>query len=232
MSMTRTLTRWLFPLAALGLVLATSARSDAAPGEDPEAARIRDTGHSLKWNWTPPGRTDRFGHAEVLINAPLASVRSVITDFGHYKDLVPEKFHNARVIAKENGTTDLYMQVPIMHGVVTLWDVLRFGPVRTIGPNTEQLEGRYVKGNIKDANIVLTIRSIEPNWTLLKFDLLLLPNIPAPQSAIDEELRDAARQGVDAIHDRAQGTQQWFTWNPQPVTPPPAAPAPTTASND
>jgi hypothetical protein len=223
--------RWLLPLAALALALGTSARSDAASsssGEDPEAARIRDAGHSLKWNWVPPGHADRFGHAEVLINAPMASVRTVVTDFGHYKDFVPAKFHNARVIAKEGGNTDLYMQVPIMHGVVTLWDVIRFGPIRTTAVGTEQVEGRLVKGNVKDADVILTLRSIEPNWTLLKFDLLLLPNIPAPQSAIDEELRDAAIQAVDAIHDRAQGNAKWVTWN-APQAKEPAEP--TTASN-
>ncbi|MDB4997303.1 MAG: hypothetical protein JWM74_4735, partial [Myxococcaceae bacterium] len=53
--------------------------------------------------------------------------------------------------------------------------------------------------------IVFTMRSIEPNWTILSCDLLLTPNMPAPQSAIDEELRDAAMQAVDAIKDRAQG---------------------------
>ena len=55
----------------------------------------------------------------------LAKVREKSTDFSHYKEFVPHKFQNARVIAKENGNTDLYMQVPVMRGMVTLWQVLR-----------------------------------------------------------------------------------------------------------
>jgi hypothetical protein len=33
----------------------------------------------------------------------------------------------------------------------------------------------------------------------------MVPTIPAPQAAVDEELRDSALKAVDAIHDRAQG---------------------------
>jgi hypothetical protein len=42
--------------------------------------------------------------------------------------------------------------------------------------------------------------------------MLLKPGLPAPQSAIDEELRDSARYAVDSIHDRAQGTKEFAAW--------------------
>lgn len=208
----RTLPR-LLALGAVGLLaVPTAAQAD---GTDAEASRIATAGHSLKWNWVPPGKSDRFGHAEVLINAPLPAVRAVVTDYGHYKDLVPSKFHNAHVIAKDAQGTDVYMQVPILHGMVTLWDVTRFGPVRPVGPGIETMEGNFVRGNLKAMNAIFTMRALSDHWTLLKFDLLLLPNLPAPQSAIDEELRDAALQAVDAIHDRAQGHSHWVTWTPE-----------------
>lgn len=210
-SMASRISRWSLPL--VGALLALCAANPARAEEDPEAARIATAGHSLKWNWTPPGKSQRYGHAEVLVNAPLAAVRAAITNYGRYKDLVPDKFHNARVIAKQNGNTDVYMQVPIMHGMMTLWDVVRFGPVKVVAPGAEVLEGNLVKGNVRDMNAIWMARSLDENWTLLKFDLLLLPNLPAPQSAVDEELRDAALQAVDAIHDRAQGHRNWVSWN-------------------
>jgi hypothetical protein len=43
-------------------------------------------------------------------------------------------------------------------------------------------------------------------WTVLKFDVLLRPGLPAPQSLIDEQLRDSAMDAVNSIHDRAQGS--------------------------
>jgi hypothetical protein len=208
--------RWIAGLvasSALVLVAATP-RQARADGVDPDAARIASAGHSLKWNWTPPGKGDRFGHAEVLVNAPLGAVRAVVTDFGHYKDLVPSRFHNARIIARQPGSTDVYMQVPILHGMVTLWEVVRFGSVQRLAPGVEQLEGQYVRGNVKTMDVIFTMHAIGEDWTVLKLDLLLLLNIPAPQWAIDEELRDAAMQAVDAMHDRAQGHSRWVAFDP------------------
>ncbi len=212
--------RWLFPAIAAAALFASVAAPafaqnvpSAPAADDPDVARIAAAGHSLKWNWTPPGKSERYGHAEVLVNAPASSVRAQVQDFGHYKDLVPSKFKNAHVIAKENGNTDVYMQVPILHGMLTLWDVVRFGPSKSVAPGVDVVEGHLVRGNVKEMNPIWTVRQVDENWTLLKFDLLLLPNIPAPQSAIDEELRDAAMQAVDAIHDRAQGNPRWVAWN-------------------
>ena len=74
----------LFALAAL--TLSPAAQADAP---DADAARIAAAGHSLKWNWVPPGKSERFGHAETLIHAPLADVRRMVLDFAHYKEMAP-----------------------------------------------------------------------------------------------------------------------------------------------
>jgi hypothetical protein len=59
---------------------------------------------------------------------------------------------------------------------------------------------------------VWTLRSLGDDWTVLKFDLLLKPGLPAPQSVIDEELRDCAMFAVDKVHDKAQGTPGIALW--------------------
>jgi hypothetical protein len=51
------------------------------------------------------------------------------------------------------------------------------------------------------------MRSAGEGWTVLKFDVLLRPGLPAPQSLIDEQLRDSAMDAVNSIHDRAQGSK-------------------------
>ena len=178
---------------------------------DAQLDRLVAAGRSVKWNYSPSGHAERYGHSEVLINAPMAAVRAQVLDFTHYKEFAPDKFKNARMVAKDGSNVDMYFQVPIMHGMMTLWYIARFGGVHVTQPGTEVVEGKYVRGNIKDMNIVFTMRTIEPNWTILSCDLLLTPNMPAPQSAVDEELRDAAMQAVDAVKGRAQASQRTCT---------------------
>ncbi len=196
----------LFAVAALAL-----APSLAYAGElDPDAARIVAAGHALKWNWTPPGQTERYGHAETLIHAPSTVVRTRVVDYAHYKDFEPEKFRTSRVVGHgADGSADVYIQIAVMHGMVMLWDVTRFAPPKTVAPGVDVIEGRMVpgKGNVDDLDVVWTVRAIDDEWTVLKFDLLLKPGLPAPQWAMDEELRDYAMCAVDAIHDRAQGSR-------------------------
>jgi hypothetical protein len=197
---------------ALSMIAAAPAAS--ASDLDPDAARIAAAKHSLEWNWTPPGHFDRYGHAETLIHAPLPAVRAHVLDFPRYHEILPDKFKVSRVVGHRAGSTDVYIQIAVLHGVVTLWDVARFSPVRELEPGVEVIEGRMVqgKGNVDDMDAVWTMRALNEEWTVLKFDLLLKPGLPAPQSAIDEELRDSARYAVDSIHDRAQGSREIAPW--------------------
>jgi len=202
---------------AMAVLVGLAIRSPTARAgaRDPDAARIASAGHSLEWNWTPPGHSDRYGHAETLIHAPLAAVRAHVLDFRHYRDILPDKFKTSRVVGHgADGSADVYLQIAVLHGVLTLWDVTRFGPPRQPSPGVEVVEGRMVpgKGNIEGMDVVWTLRSLDDQWTVLKFDLLLKPGLPAPQSAVDEELRDSARYAVDAIHDRAQGRPGIEPW--------------------
>ncbi|HTB77109.1 MAG TPA: hypothetical protein VK762_27880 [Polyangiaceae bacterium] len=186
-----------------------------AGAADPDAQRIASAGHSLKWNWTPPGRVERYGHAETLIHAPLASVRAKVVDYAHYKDILPSRFKMSRVVGHvPDGSADVYIQIAVLHDMLMLWDVTRFSPVKRAAPGLEMLEGKMVpgKGNVQDMNVVWTMHALDSGWTVLKLDLLLKPGIPAPQSAIDEELRDSARYAVDMVHDRAQGTSNVGPW--------------------
>lgn len=172
---------------------------------DAQLKRLEEAKHSLKWNFVPDGKSARYGHAEVLIEAPLEAVRREVVSFGKYKYFVPGKFKAARMVAKSKATTDMYFRVPIMHGMVMLWYVTRFERPRVLKPGVQVVEGSYVRGNINGMHIVLTMRAIAERRTILSCDLLLLPKVDAPQEAIDEELRDAAMQAVDAIHDFAIG---------------------------
>lgn len=206
--------RWFLPLVAASTFtfLTTASR---ATSSDPDVLRIEQAGHSIKWNHTPPGKQERYGHAETLVNASFAKVRAQAIDYAHFKDLVPDKFRNAHVIAKTKATTDLYIQVPVLRGLIQLSTVLRFGAPRVISPGLEVIEGVFVSGNqnVKTANLIFTIHEIDPDHSVLKCDLLILPTMAAPQGAVDEELRDAAMQAIDAMQERAQGRRGTFPIN-------------------
>jgi len=202
----------LLPLLALLAPLAgvVDARADgpapAAAPADAELARLRAAqGHSVKWNYVPQGQAARYGHAEVLIQSPIETVRAYVTDFAHYKEFSSGKFKTSRVIDRPApGVTDLYVQVPIFHGMIMLWQVVRFAPARTPSPGTEVIEGTLVRGNVRASAVILTMRAVDPVTTILKCDLLITPEMAAPQANVDEELRDAAQNAIDAIQVRAQ----------------------------
>ena len=196
-------------LIALGALAVASPVHADAPALDQDAMRISSAGRSLKWNWTPPGRSDRFGHAETLVHAPLSTVRQLVLDFGRYKELA-SSITTSRVVAHgADGSTDVYLQMGVMNNTIKFWNVTRFAPLHTDAHVGEVLAGQMVqgKGNIDDSAAVWTMRSAGNGWTVLKFDVLLRPGLPAPQSLIDEQLRDSAMDAVNSIHDRAQGSK-------------------------
>lgn len=187
------------------------AHADSATHSDPQVQRLLDAKKTLKWNYAAQGSSDRYGHAEALVDAPADKVAKVVTDFGRYKEL-HRKFATARVIAKEGDTTDVYMRYPVQIGrfTVEFHEVMRFGqPRQEAGAHV--VEGRGVKGDMRTGHTRISVKPVDDKHSLLVIDVLLVPKIPAPQVLIDEELRDGAEDFVNGIKDRAQG-------RPGPVT--------------
>lgn len=155
----------------------------------------------IKSNWVPPGKSERYGHAEGLVHAPPPVVKAKLEDFAHYKELAGPKFKTVRVIDKQGDKTDVYFQLPIMKGLITINYVTRFPPAQPAeGGSGDVVEGTFVKGNIKDMHIAFTVRpGPEPDSSIMVCDLVLHPTVPAPQSALDEELRDACGDAINAV---------------------------------
>lgn len=170
-----------------------------AEDRNAQLERLKKDPGPIKTNWTPPGRSERYGHAEGLISAPIDSVRAKLLDFARYKDLAGPKFKTVKVVDKQGQNTDVYFQLPIMKGMVTIWYITRFPPSRATGTG-DVLEGTFVKGNIKDMHIAFTVRpGPDEKSTVMVCDLVLRPNVPAPQSALDEELRDACGDAINSV---------------------------------
>lgn len=196
--------RYFVSMLALGaVVVAPPVKADAP---DADAARIAAAGHSLDWTWTPPGRTEHFGHGETLIHAPLAQVRRTVLDFGKYKNLGPD-IKTSRIVGREpDGSTDVYLRIGVLNDMVSFWNVTRFAPLRREGAG-EIIAGKMLpgKGNIDDSEVMWTLHPAGDEWTVLKFDALLRPGLPAPQSLIDNTLRESAVHTVESVRDQVQG---------------------------
>ena len=191
-----------FVSAALLSVLLLPAVAHA----DGDVQRLLDAKRTLAWNAALSGKGQRYGHAEALVDAPADKVKDTAVDFAHYKDL-HRKLQNARVVGKDENGTDVYMKLPVKIGPFTFeqWSVMRFGPARALPGGGWLVEGRETKGNMKDGHLVITVKPVDAKHSLLKVDLLLTPSMPAPQSLVDEELRDASVDIANGLKDRSQG---------------------------
>lgn len=195
-------------LAAGALVAGLTVDVSSAHAETPadhQAAVLEAAGHVIKSTVVQPATGARIGHAEILINATGAKVLSVVTDYAHYKDIVPNKLHNVHVVAKDQANTDVRFEVPIMHGAVKIIYKLRFGPPTTLPTGEKVVEGKYLDGNVQTADLLFTIHQVAPAFTVLVIDNLIGLKVPAPQAMVDEELRDAASDAAEGMRARAQG---------------------------
>jgi hypothetical protein len=208
------------PPAASASTAPATASADAAPATAPASAdgpwpygggddksaqleRLKKDPGPIKSNWQPPGKSERYGHAEGLINASPSIVKTKLTDYAHYAELAGPKFKTVKVIDKQGANTHVYFQLPIMKGIVTINYTTSYAPPKATSQG-DVIEGTFVKGNIKNMHVAFTIKpGADANSTIMVCDLLLQPNVPAPQSALDEELRDACGDAINNVRKQA-----------------------------
>src|SRR3954465_496682 len=91
--------RPLVALATAFVLVATGAVGQTSPPAGDEAARLVSSRSSVVYDLAMGSSSIRAGGAMVAINAPVAAVRAVITDYAHYQEIVPG-FQRTRVVAK------------------------------------------------------------------------------------------------------------------------------------
>jgi ribosome-associated toxin RatA of RatAB toxin-antitoxin module len=150
-----------------------------------------------------PGASIRAGGAVIFVDAPIAVVQKIVTDYGKYSSFMP-RFQKSKVIAKKDGKTDVYLQVPILHGAATVWALTRFEPPAKEGADGVRVEGKMVDGNVDDLRAVWHLRPVDDKHTVLKCELLIVPKLPLPAGVVTPELEFAADQAVTATRDRSE----------------------------
>ena len=165
-----------------------------------EIAKIRGT---RRCSQGFPGFSIAAGGGVTVANAGIAQVRQTVTDYGHYADFMP-RFQKSRIVGKSGPTTDVYLQVAILHGAASVWAVTRFGaPVPESGG--ERIEGKLEgKGNVDDLRAVWHLTPVDADHTIVRLDLLIVPTFPVPHSLVTDELEFASDQAVSATRDRTE----------------------------
>src|SRR5262245_51678226 len=110
--------RHLASLLAAALLSSSLANANA-PGPDPRKIQRYDVPTTVA---KVPG-----GGARASVIAPAGVVKSVVTDFKNYANIIT-RFEKARIVGRSGDKTDVYLQVPIMKGAAKIWAVVRFEP--------------------------------------------------------------------------------------------------------
>lgn len=192
----------LAPVVAIAaLALLAPARAEAEPrAEDAELARLSEAKDNVASS-TQLWAGQRYGHAEVLVRAPLDVVRRGLLDHARLGEL-GDRFTSARVLARSADTTDVYLRLGVGEGRST-WEVLRFG-----APRSEDgylvVEARPTAGNTRQGHLVVSARRVDGGRTIVKVDARFVPNFAAAPAALDEEMRGFAKDLATGLGARAR----------------------------
>jgi ribosome-associated toxin RatA of RatAB toxin-antitoxin module len=142
------------------------------------------------------------GAARARVQSSHATLRGVLVDYPHYSQIIT-RFEKARVVGRVGQQTDVYLEVPILHGATKIWAIVRFDPPKTEGAE-EVIRGRMVRGNVKRLDAAWRVRKVDETSADLALELLIVPDLPAPHSLILSEVRRAAARAVSGARAEAE----------------------------
>jgi len=144
------------------------------------------------------------GRSTMVIAAPIDKVREAALDFGHYADFMPH-YRKCRVLSgARGGAQEVYMEVTAIHGAVTMWARIEVAK-GTVVDGVEVYDTKFLDGNVKDLKATFRFRKIDDSSTELSLELFLLPQLPLPDSVLNEENLKGSADAVVAIKQRVTG---------------------------
>jgi ribosome-associated toxin RatA of RatAB toxin-antitoxin module len=215
------------PPATLSLLLLAALLSCPSGALADETTELQARGKALRYTHKttdPPSRIDTGG-AAIFVDAPLQVARKIATDYRHYSKFV-KGFSQSRLISREKGVSEVYFEVPVLHGAATIRAVVLMDPPVKDGA-CEKIAGRYKSGNVSDFRTTWRLCPVDEARTIVKLEILVDPKLPVPSSLVARELSAAADRGVTAVRREAQNLRPpaVAAAAPEPATPdaPPAA---------
>lgn len=186
-----------FPLLAIALAipvalpLTASAQTDAAR----EAERLGDR---LETSTIASNGSVEWGVAVAVVDAPTDVVMRIVTDYARYEEFLPH-FRRSRVLSRRGNNALVYMQATVARDTTTLWAQMRIFQRRPRG-QTQIIEGRMTEGNMDQFAARWEITPLDDGQrTLVRFRILVDPDVPLPSSLFTSENIKAARRTVQAL---------------------------------
>jgi ribosome-associated toxin RatA of RatAB toxin-antitoxin module len=136
------------------------------------------------------------GAARGGVGASTAVIGSVVTDYEGY-DVFISRFKSAKVVKRGKNSTDVYLEVPILHGLSKVWAVTRFEHHQA-ADGSSVVRGRMLKGNMKRFDTTWRVRKLRDGSSELALELLVVPDFYAPDWLVLQEVKAAAARGVGA----------------------------------
>ena len=186
-------------LAVSTCLLWSSVCVAAAPAPGPELDKWH---HIDRFDVKTPWADMPAGAARGNVNASPDLVRSVVLDYKNYASFI-SRFEKSRVVGKSGDKTDVYLQVPILKGAAKVWAIVRFEPPKQVDGN-EVVEGHMVKGNVKRLDATWRLKKLDDDSTQVVLELLIVPDMPVPDSLVVPEVRYAAAKAVEGSRDEAE----------------------------
>ena len=186
-------------LAVLGGLLLSQVSAAAAPESGPERQKWREVS---RFNVKTPYADINAGAARVNVDAPQDLVRAVVLDFKNYAKFM-SRFEKSQIVGRSGDKTDVYLQVPILKGAAKVWAVVRFEPLKQVDGGAV-LTGHMIKGNVKRLDATWRLKKLDDSTTQVALELLIVPDMPVPDSLVVPEVRYAAAKAVEGSRDEAE----------------------------
>ena len=186
-------------VALLSCTLLSSVPALAAPAPGPDLQKWREVS---RFNVKTPYAEMNAGAARVNVDAPEELVRAVVLDFKNYANFM-SRFEKSQIVGRSGDKTDVYLQVPILKGAAKVWAVVRFEPVKQVDGG-EVVVGHMIKGNVKRLDATWRLKKLDDSSTQVALELLIVPDLPVPDSLVVPEVRFAAAKAVEGSRDEAE----------------------------
>jgi ribosome-associated toxin RatA of RatAB toxin-antitoxin module len=153
---------------------------------------------------TLPGVSVPAGRATAEFAVPFSAVESVINDFGHYQEFLPQ-VQQSRVVHRRHNQVELYVQVRLLRNLGTLWALTRFDVQRTADGMIAN--GALLEGNIRRFDLRIEAHMIPGTAnTSVSLMLLGLPAFFMPNSVLAQQQSQWAERALTAMRQRAEAT--------------------------
>lgn len=191
--------RHLGKLAAVLLAALAFSAPARAEVRDAELERLAAAKETLRWTQVWAGQ--RYGHAEALVRAPLAVLKTSLGDPGRWSAL-GERFSGARVLGRTGERADVLLPLQLPGAT---WEVLRFKGLEG-AEGYVVAEGRATGANTRQGHLVVSARKVDEQRTIVKVDVLVVPNAAFVPATLDAQLRDLAADLAGGFRARAEET--------------------------